>query len=123
MICPECGCEYRDGIVECSDCNVPLTSEVLVEPEGENRVEPVFSEVVRTGNLGDIALIRSIFDAEGIVYHTLGENFNLTRPLLEQVRFFVREDFFEKSKELLNEAELNIFSLSTKTTSEDIDDE
>jgi hypothetical protein len=31
--CPECGAEYRPGVAECADCEVPLTPEPPAEPE------------------------------------------------------------------------------------------
>ncbi len=33
MFCPQCGAEYRQGVGECSDCEVPLTGEAPAEPE------------------------------------------------------------------------------------------
>lgn len=33
MICPECGAEYRQGITECADCEVPLTAAPPAEVE------------------------------------------------------------------------------------------
>ena len=30
--CPECGAEYRQGVAECADCEVPLTDEPPGEP-------------------------------------------------------------------------------------------
>jgi len=66
MFCPECKTEYVEGINVCVDCNVPLVSELLAEPEPEY-VE--FEEVLQTSNLVEIALIKSILDEAGIVYN------------------------------------------------------
>lgn len=32
MYCPECGLEYREGYVTCSDCGIPLTEAPPAEP-------------------------------------------------------------------------------------------
>jgi hypothetical protein len=65
MFCPECRTEYVEGITVCVDCNVPLVAELLPEP-GPEFVE--YEEVLRTSNLVEIALIKSILDEAGIVY-------------------------------------------------------
>ena len=36
MICPECGAEYRQGVAECADCELPLTG----EPPTDKHPEP-----------------------------------------------------------------------------------
>jgi hypothetical protein len=33
MICPECKCEYIEGITECNDCKIPLVEELQFEQE------------------------------------------------------------------------------------------
>jgi hypothetical protein len=35
MICPECKCEYLEGITECIDCKIPLVEESLFERESQ----------------------------------------------------------------------------------------
>jgi hypothetical protein len=74
MFCPECGYEYRRGFTECPDCNVALVHELPPKP----KPEPVdFKEVLSTYNPSDIAIIKSVFDAEAITYFFKGEHMNL----------------------------------------------
>jgi len=35
MICPECKCEYIEGITECVDCKIPLVEESQFEQESK----------------------------------------------------------------------------------------
>lgn len=32
MRCPECGAEYREGVVSCAECELRLVSELPPEP-------------------------------------------------------------------------------------------
>jgi len=35
MICPKCGCEYREGFTRCADCHVDLVEQLEIECEKE----------------------------------------------------------------------------------------
>jgi hypothetical protein len=63
-------------------------------------------ELVATASLSDIALIKSLLDAEGIFYLAQGENFNLVRPLVEPVRFLVPEEDLERARPLVESVRL-----------------
>ena len=64
-------------------------------------------ELVATSNLADIALIKSLLDAEGIVYLAQGENFHAVRPLIEPVRFMVSESDLDRARDLLRDITLS----------------
>lgn len=108
MFCPECHAEYREGFTRCPDCDADL---VLALEEPDHSLSQHFIELVSTMNLADIASIRSIFDGNGVVYQVIGENFNLMRPLLEPVRFCVREDHIQIAQELLNDMNIKYMAL------------
>ena len=56
-------------------------------------------EVLSIADVGQIALIKSILDAEEIPYVAQGENFNLARNI--PVRFLVPSDCFEEARKIL----------------------
>lgn len=64
MFCPRCRAEYREGFTECADCKVSLVLECPPAPKPEY-VD--FEEVLSTFNVGDVAIIKSIFDSEKLI--------------------------------------------------------
>jgi len=99
MFCPECRAEYVEGVTVCVDCNVPLVSELLAEPEPEY-VE--FEEVLQTSNLVEIALIKSILDEAGIVYH-LAQWHGYGYADGEPGRLMVKRDQVEEARRILQD--------------------
>ena len=71
-------------------------------------------EFVTTSNLGDIALIKSLLDAEGIPFLAHGEHFHSVRPLIEPVRFLVPEDDLDRAKPLIESIHLLFCPLSIR---------
>lgn len=71
-------------------------------------------ELVATFSLGDIALIKSLLDAEGIPFLAHGENFHLMRPWVEPVRFLVPEGDIERARPLIESIHLLFCSLSIR---------
>jgi len=68
MTCPECGAEYRAGVMICADCDVPLVEQL---PE-----EPPFTKLVTVLETSDQALLlvaKGILDGAGIPYCAAGE--------------------------------------------------
>jgi len=89
MFCPKCRTEYREGFYICADCNIELVGEIPPEPEPEF-VD--FKEVMATYNPADIALIKSVSEAEDITYFFKGKHFLYMRPLADPARLMVRKD-------------------------------
>ncbi len=96
MYCPNCRGEYRSGFTWCKDCDVALVDELPPE-QGLEFVDLV--EVLSIADVGQIALIKSILEAEEIPYLAQGENFNLARNI--PVRFLVPSDRLEQAREIL----------------------
>ena len=74
MFCPNCKAEYREGFEVCNDCNVQLVHEL----QAEAKTVPEFidyEQVLGTYNAGDIAIIKSLLEVEGITYFFKGEHF------------------------------------------------
>jgi len=94
MFCPQCKSEYQEGVVICCDCNIPLVSALKREP----KLEFVdYEEILFTNNAADIAVIKSLFDSEGIIYYFLGEHFAFP------IRLMVNKDQVEEARELLKD--------------------
>jgi hypothetical protein len=96
VYCPNCRGEYRPGFSWCKDCDVALVDELPAEP-GPEFVDLV--EVLSIADVGQIALIKSILDAEEIPYLAQGENFNTGRNIA--VRFLVPSDCFDEARKIL----------------------
>ena len=120
MFCPKCRTEYREGFYVCSDCNSDLLDEL---PEVPPEPKPEFIEYVEvmgTYNPADVALIKSILEAEGITYYFNADHFMKVYLLGEQARLMVKKDEVEKAKELLQGLNLSIIGIDLrKAESED----
>jgi hypothetical protein len=104
MFCPKCRAEYRPGFTECSDCKVPLVVELPAEPATEY-IE--YEEILTTFNPFDIAVIKSLLDAEGIIYYFHGEHFNYVEPLASPARLMVDKEQAETAREILKDVTLS----------------
>ena len=105
MFCPKCRTEYREGYYVCTDCNSDLVAELPAEEEPEI-IDYV--EVMGTYDPADIALIKSIFDAENITYYFKGEIFLVVSPFADPARLMVKRDEADRAKEILRELDLSI---------------
>jgi len=110
MFCPKCKTEYREGFYKCADCNVDLVFELPKEPPKEY---VKYKELLCTYNPADIAFIKSILDANNIIYYVQGEHFVQLRPLVHPAGIMVDEEQFEEAKELLRDFKGRFTGLSS----------
>jgi len=109
MFCPACEAEFRTGITECPDCEVPLVEELPPPPEDEP-----LTEVFRTGDASLLPVVKSVLAAAGMPHIVQGEEAQGLFPfgpssqsdgrLLAAV-VLVPEDRAEEARELLASAE------------------
>lgn len=102
MFCPNCKAEYREGIRECSDCQVPLVGKLA--PELEQKIERVeLVTVLATPDHGAIAVAKSILNDAGIKYFTKNEAFATFgySSLAVTVEIQVADPDAEEAKKLL----------------------
>ena len=99
MFCPKCRTEYRPGFTRCADCGVELTETLPPEPEPQY---VVYEEILATFNAGDIAIIKSILDAEEITYYFRGDHLTL-RPMADVARLMVKKEEADMARELLQD--------------------
>jgi len=116
MFCPRCRSEYRQGFSRCKRCDLELIEALPPEPAPEY-IEYV--QVLGTYNPADIAFIKSVLDAEGIIYYFLGEHFLYIRPLADPARLMVKADQVEKAREILTDLQLTVTGLSIKALPQD----
>ncbi len=72
----------------------------------KNQKEYKFIKVYSTPKQGEIAIIKSILDSQGISYYIKGENFGILYGAangLSSMDVMIREDYSEDAKELLKE--------------------
>ena len=105
MFCPNCRAEYVEGVDTCPECGVALVAQL--DGDASQVAEwAEFEQILTTFNAGDIALIKSILDGEGISYYFLGEAFNYVEPLAQPPRLMVRKDQADQAKEILDDLSL-----------------
>ena len=109
MFCPQCKTEYREGFTTCSDCGVALVAALPAEPE-TSYVD--FEEILSTYNPGDIAIIKSLLDSEGITYYFLGDHLTL-RPMGDAARLMVAKEEAESARDLLANLDLSYSEASS----------
>ena len=116
MFCPSCRAEFRPGFTMCSDCHIPLVGQLPQEPEEPHADEDEyvrFKPILSTFNNGDIALIRSLLENEGIRHFFQGENFHYIRPAVEPAILMVDENRIEEVRELLKDLKLRYIVFGT----------
>jgi Putative prokaryotic signal transducing protein len=116
MFCPRCRSEYRPGVRHCTHCGTDLVPELRPEPRPEY---VSFEQILSTFNPADIAVIKSILDAEEIVYYFLGEHFNYVRPWGDPARLMIRQDQAETARSILADLNLSFTGPNLRKQSDD----
>ena len=100
MFCPKCRYEYQEGITECPDCKLALIFELPME-EKSGFVR--YKEVTSNLRQDEIAMIKSILEARGIVYAIQGEKFGSIRQVPSAIRLVVQESQYDDALDLLSD--------------------
>jgi hypothetical protein len=101
MFCPKCGKEYGKDIYVCAKCRVSLIPELILDPTKESPELAEFEEILFTPNPGELAIVKSLLDSEGIEYHFRGEFFSSEHRFVQPARLMVRTDQAEEVEEIL----------------------
>jgi hypothetical protein len=72
----------------------------------KSSVDSTFVKILETDSLSDIALIKSVLDAEGVHYFIQGENAKFLQPMGPAVLMVAKEDV-DKAIKALQELKLN----------------
>jgi len=101
MYCPVCRAEYREGFLECSDCDVDLVEKLERQPK-----MPGFVKMATIFREGNIAVIKASFDKTEIEYYFEGEQSHRLAPVPLGARLMVREDCRKEAESILKDLEI-----------------
>jgi len=101
MFCPICRAEYREGFLECTDCDVDLVEKLGPQPK-----MPGFVKLATIFREGNIAVIKASLDKTEIEYYIDGEQSHRLAPVPLATRLMVREDFRKEAESILRDLEL-----------------
>ena len=101
MYCPKCRAEYREGFLECTDCDVDLVEKLERIPR-----MPRFVKMATIFREGNIAVIKASLDKTEIEYYFEGEQSHRLAPVPLAARLMVREDFRREAESILKDLEL-----------------
>ena len=100
MFCPICKSEYREGFTLCDECNVKLVEEL---PEETIPREEGLIEIAASLQKSDIAIIKSLLDAENIDYIFLHEALGSLYPIPETNKLLIPEKDQNRVKSILKD--------------------
>ncbi|MGD8353447.1 MAG: DUF2007 domain-containing protein [Pseudomonadota bacterium] len=102
--------EYRQGYYKCADCGVDLVYELPAEgiadassikPDLGRDADLVF--IYETFNPADVMLVKSLLEAEGIIYNFQGELFKGSSVFIAPAMLYVANADAQKVQELLRD--------------------
>ena len=111
MYCPQCKAEYRPQYTRCATCAVDLVDALPASAE-PTPTYVAYEQILGTHNPADIALIKSLLEAEGLTYYFHGEHFIYMRPMADPARLMVRADQAETARELLSGLDLSYTAIN-----------
>ena len=110
LYCPSCRAEYRPGFTQCADCSVDLVYELPEEQPRENRPFSTDHDpnadlvaVYSTYKPTDVMLIKSLLNAEEIIYNFQGEHFKGSGVFVVPAMLFVTKADAERVTEMLKD--------------------
>ena len=106
MQCQECEIDFKENHGKC-----PICGAVIAPERFEDRYVK-WLPLLKTYNSGDIGLIKSLLDSEGINYYVKGENFSLIYPLVEPSIVMIQDDQLEEAKNILSILDLTFLGVS-----------
>lgn len=109
MYCPQCRSEYRRGFEQCADCNVPLVYELSKEQSHESLAGPDADlvSVFSTYNPAEVMMVKSLLDAEDIVYNFQGELFKGSGVFIVPAMLFVTRAEAQNVVEILKDHDID----------------
>ncbi len=111
MFCPVCKAEYREGFTRCADCDVDLVEALEAEEELEYDIVDdniTFVEILKTSDMGDISLLKSMLDSEDIQYFFKGDSMYYISHANPAV-LMVAEYDASRAVDLIKDIKLNYF--------------
>ena len=99
MYCPRCKSEYREGYTVCNECNIDLVSDL---PDVNFIEKTSYREILRTVSKENIAIIKSLLEAENIDHKIFDESFGNLYPVPGTNRVYVSKSDYEAAVELLS---------------------
>jgi hypothetical protein len=108
MICPECGLEYENGVLDCESCQAPL----MDEDGGEEGEDAEFAALVESTDVTYFGLMTARLEEAGIPWFVQGETSLgvLPRdggeagvPGHEVVTVYVAETRFDEARQLVRD--------------------
>ena len=111
MYCPQCQSEYREGIVRCSDCDVPLVPEYLgVTEQHAGNLLPLAEEtspdlVAELIDRLEKARVPYVIEAGTALEMFANEEVILNEPQPWEARVWVAESFSERASQILSEVD------------------
>ncbi len=100
MFCPICKSEYREGFTLCDECTVKLVDEL---PEEKISQKENLIEIAASLQKSDVAIIKSILDAENIDYIFLHEALGSLYPIPETNKLLVPKKDQKRVKSILKD--------------------